>query len=160
MKTITIVGISKSGKTSSIRYAILKVLKENIFLVEYNSKHYSNNPTLLSQCIKEDFQTPKGYTGQITCVGRIGKKNVCITTYGDSYDYDIKPALKKGETLLGNLDLFVCASHGKGLEELKQEYGGKYLIELHKERSSNANSLDKDNRQFGFEVAKTILKEL
>ena len=66
MEIITIVGKSMSGKSSSIRYAIMELIDIYGFDVKYNSKKYSNDKETLLHKMDEDFCTSKGYVGQIT----------------------------------------------------------------------------------------------
>lgn len=156
MKIISVVGKSNSGKSAAIRYAMLHLISEYGFIVVYNSKKYSNNPKELLRNIKHDFRTHKGFIGQITCVGKIKDKKICITTYGDSYKYDILPAFNKGKELLGELDLFICASHGSGFDSLVSLVEKENVLRVCKPRSSNMDMQDKDNKAFGKELADRI----
>lgn len=160
MKILTVKGMTKSGKSSAIRYAILCLLSDEKMSVEYNSKKYPNDTGTLFGKIDEHFVTDKNFVGQITCAGRIGKRKVCITTYGDSFVYDIYPALKKGKEIMGELDLFVCASHGKGFEAVEKLVEKQDLIVVNKERSANEISQIDDNKKFGETIVDRLIKAL
>ena len=95
------------------------------------------------------YRTPKGFVSQITCVGYLNGKKICITTCGDSYRYDIATAIEKGEQILGDIDLFVCASHGAGTDSLKLKF-------IKKERFDE-NEREERDKLFSNEVVETIL---
>lgn len=159
MKIITVLGKSGIGKSSAIRYALIELLSKGVFEVIYNSKKYDNNSAQLAKKLDLDFYTKKGYVGQITIVGIINRKRVCITTYGDSYKYDIKPAIDKGVELLKDLDLFVCASHDSGYNSLKSMVNENCFEESKKEKSIlTKNEWDDENREFGKQLVKMIIK--
>ena len=101
----------------------------------------------------EEYRTPKGFVSQITCVGYLNGKKICITTYGDSYRYDIAPAIEKGEQILGDIDLFVCASHGAGTDSLKQIGDVKFI----KKERFDENEREERDKLFSNEVVETIL---
>ena len=157
MVIVNVLGKSGSGKSSAIRYAIEELVK-NGFTVEYNSQKYPNDPKKMISKIDEDFHTLKGYVSQITVVGKIKNTRICVTTYGDSFKYDINPALNKGLSLLGSLDIFVCCSHGKGREALNQLKNAN-IEDLEKcgIEDSTEECISLDNRKFGKKVAQKVL---
>lgn len=162
MDVIIVEGKSRSGKSSSLRYAMIELLKKE-FKPIYNSKKYPNDDyNVFIKKLVNDFNTPKGYIGQITIAGTFSNKNICITTYGDSYKYDIKKAYDKGQECFGNkLDIFVCAAHGSGYD-LAKKLGTPHPI--HKNRSDRDDDLDKeydikkdiDNKTCANEIVKEI----
>lgn len=125
-----------------------------VFDVIYNSKRYANDASVLPKRIEEEYRTPKGFVSQITCVGYLNGKKICITTYGDSYRYDIAPAIEKGEQILGDIDLFVCASHGAGTDSLKQIGDVKFI----KKERFDENEREERDKLFSNEVVGTILE--
>lgn len=158
MVIVNVLGKTKSGKSSAIRYAIKELVKEG-FAVEYNSKRYMNDSNTIMHKMDEAFPISKNYVGQITVVGKIKNTRICITTYGDSFKYDINPALSKGLSLLGTLDIFVCCSHGEGREALNQ-LSNTTIEDLKKNRSEeySRERITSDNRKFGIEVSQKVLE--
>ena len=161
MEIITIVGKSMSGKSSSIRYAIMELIDIYGFDVKYNSKKYSNDKETLLHKMDEDFCTSKGYVGQITCAGSLNGKNLCITTYGDSIKYDILPSLEKGRMEMGRIDIFVCCTHDKVLEEVRNIFNNEpYVMNKNQDKSQSKDDLSKINKQFSKEIVKCIMEHV
>lgn len=152
MDIIIIKGKCNSGKSSSIRYATIKLLEDNKFIVHYNSKRYSSDIDLAER-IKSDFYTKTGLVGQITLIGNIDGKVVCITTYGDSFKYDIKPALERARKIGNVVDIFVCAAHGNALVELEKL--GK-CDSVDKTAIEDENLREECNKQFAEKIANKI----
>ena len=71
MDIITVVGSSKSGKSESIRYALIELISKYDFKLLYNSKRYPNSKNEFLRRFKKEWSTPKGLVGQITCVGNL-----------------------------------------------------------------------------------------
>ena len=153
MKVISIEGKSNSGKSMVIRYVIINLIKNRDFDVRYNSKRYANDAEVLSKRIAKEHVTQKGFVSQITCAGYLDGKKICITTYGDSYRYDIVPAIEKGKQILGDIDLFICASHGTGTDSLKQIAD----VQIIKKERFDENEREERDKLFSNEVVERIL---
>ncbi len=155
MEVIIVKGKCRIGKSLSIRYAMIDLIQKG-FTVVYNSKRYPNNDSdLLVKRIVKDRTTSKGYVGQITIAGVINNKNVCITTYGDSFIYDIKKAYDKGQELFDDeLDLFVCAAHGTGFDKAKKL---GYTHSIIKNATLEKKEYDEQNKKYAEEE---IVKEI
>ena len=80
-------------------------------------------------------------------------KTICITTYGDSFKYDIEPALNRAKQMFGKIDLFVCAAHGNGLKEIRT-LGN--VVEIDKVFVADKSMHDESNEEFAKKVVKTI----
>lgn len=154
MNIFTVKGQSKSGKSTAIKSAIIELVREHGFVLQYNSKGYPNESKEFLLRIKDEFYTPKKYVGQITCIGYFKGCVVCITTYGDSFDYDIEPALNKG--IEYKADLFVCASHDTGYEKLCNLAGNDIMMKK-KDRSKNLDNRGTDNKLFSNLIVERVI---
>lgn len=166
MNIVTIVGKTKCGKSSVLKQTILELILNHNYEVKYESKfrikHSSGFISKLSDCLKKDIENDylKKYkdrkeVGQITCAGVLNGKSIVITTYGDSVT-DIKNAFDKGLEIMGNIDFFVCGSHGKGQEYLRKRFNKDNIVEINKYRSNDYKEMQQDNIDFTVKLLSTI----
>lgn len=113
---ISVLGKTDSGKTASIKYALVNLLESKNLQVISNSKNYPCDTKLLIDCLKKDLDKAGNKVGDITCMCLLMGKKVCITTNGDSInglESVFNNALNSFQEY-GDLYMVVCATHETG----------------------------------------------
>lgn len=156
MDIIVLRGKSNSGKTSSLKYLMMKILDMNGITPLYSSRFFSNDPKKLKENIKTKWYTAKGNISDLSIIVHYNGKVVCITSYGDSL-VDIKPALDRAINLFGKCDIFICGRHMCNDPEMEfSEYYPENVVIVEKSRSLVNTDYDKDNVFKSEELYKSI----
>lgn len=91
MKVIGLIGKSNSGKTSALKYLMIKILEQEGIEVLYTSYRYKSiTPENLIKKIRERWG--KERIGDLTIAVRYKNKIIGVTSYGDSLKSQILPA--------------------------------------------------------------------
>lgn len=160
MDIIVLSGKSSSGKTSSLKYLMMKILDMNGITVLYSSQFLSNDPKKLKENIVNKWYTAKGNISNLSILVQYNGKVVCITSYGDSI-VDIKSALDRALRFFGKCDIFICSRHMCNDPEMEfSEYHPENIVIIEKARSLVNTDYDKDNVCKSEELYKNINEAL
>ena len=146
MFIIPLVGKSNSGKTSCIKYLIIKMLEIEEVEVLYTSKFSSSktNKNELMHLIKEPWDG-KNASLDITVFLKYKEKLIYITTNGD-YLKDILRNLNNMIKKHGKIDICVCGRHEcNDVEKEFLAYHIDNVVCVDKERATNSD-FDKENQ--------------
>ena len=161
MKIIGLIGKSNSGKTSALKYLMLKILEQKGVEVLYSSRHPGTTPAELSKTIIHNWVTPKGNVCNLTIAVKYKDKIVGITSFGDSLKYEILPALEKIIDKCGGCDIFVCGRHERNnLDEEFKDYSPIETEKIIKKYTNNSNDYDTCNKQAASEIFSRVYKNL
>lgn len=157
MKIIGLMGKTNSGKTSSLKYAMIELLKQNNVEILYVScGHYQSSKELIEH-IEKTWKTAKGNIANLTIGVKYKNKIIGITSFGDSLKYEIIPALNRVIEKRGECDVFVCGRHESN--DLKTEFADYAPVNIEripKQRSINKSLYDADNKKAGNAIVKLI----
>lgn len=157
MKILVLIGKSNSGKTSSIKHLILKLLAQDGIEVVYTSRFFSSDPEQLSKNIKDNWKTDRNHIRDMTVLLKHQGEKIGITTYGDSLK-EILSALKTIEKRFGGCDMFVCGRHKNNkFENEFAEYKVNNFYYVEKVRASSMDDFDNANKTTGNELFEKIL---
>lgn len=160
MDIIVLTGKSSSGKTSSLKYLMMKILDMNGITVLYSSRFFSNDPKKLKENIVNKWYTSKGNISDLSILVQYNGKIVCITSYGDSIN-DVKSALDRAIGSFGKCDLFICGRHMCNDPEMEfSEYHPENIVSIEKARSLVKTDYYKDNVCKSDELYKSIKEAL
>lgn len=160
MDIIVLSGKTNSGKTSSLKYLMMKTLDMNGIIPIYSSQFSSSNPKELKENINNNWHTAKGYIRDLSIIVQYNEKVICITSYGDSLE-DIKRALDRAINCYGKCDIFVCGRHKCNDPKMEfSEYHPKNIVTIEKARSLVSKEFDKDNVAKGEELFESIISFL
>ena len=156
MYIIPLVGKSNSGKTSSIKYLIIKMLEIEDVEVIYTSKFSSSksNKNELIHLIREPWEG-KNASLDITVLLKYQGKYIYITTNGDCIK-DILNNLRNVSDKYGTVDVCICGRHSGN--QIMREFSAYACIVdtvVTKERAINGN-FDKENQ----DTAKKLFSEI
>lgn len=156
MYIIPLVGKSNSGKTSSIKHLIIKMLGIEGIEIIYTSKFSKSkaNKNELIDLIKDPWDG-KNAGLDITVLLKYEGKRIYITTNGDCIK-DILNNLKNVIEKYGTVDICVCGRHK--YNQIKREFSAYSCIVgnvIKKERAINGD-FDKENRKTGKELFSEI----
>lgn len=115
MKIIGLIGKSNSGKTSSLKYLMLKILDQKGVEILYSSNRRVASPAELKESIKNNWITPDGTVRDLTIAVKYKNKIIGITSFGDALKHDIIRSLKKVIEKCGRCDIFVCGRHERNI---------------------------------------------
>lgn len=149
MKVIGLIGKSNSGKTSALKYLMIKILEQKGVEVLYSSWHRSAiTPEELGNSIMHNWDTPKGSIRNLTIAVKYKDKIVGVTSFGDSLKYEIIPALEKTIDKCGGCDIFVCGRHDiNNLDEEFKHYSPIETEKITQKYTNNSNDYDTCNKQ-------------
>lgn len=160
MYIIPLVGKSNSGKTSSIKYLIIRMFGIEDVEVIYTSK-FSNSKSNKNELISLINNPWDGKDAglDITVLLKYKGKRIYITTNGDC----IKDILNNLENVIekyGTVDICLCGRHKHN--DIEKEFSA-YPIDgvsmVEKERAVNGN-FDEENKKTGNELFSKIEKIL
>lgn len=160
MKVITLIGKTNSGKTSSLKYCFLEMLGSNDFKLIWKSKHFFDDKEEIKKDILDNWKTKsqKGVS-DISGVFKYKGKHIFIVSIGDSIT-DIRNQLKNRQKQYPDIDMFICSRHkeGKIHEELATLNLNVFEIPIIKDRASNPDEYDCENKKSGKEVFDKIIE--
>ena len=139
MKIIVLKGKANSGKTSSLKKLMLKLLEYPDVRVIYSSKFGTKLPVELSEKINENWYTKANNVRDITLLLNINNKKILITSMGDCLN-DICNVLDNKLNRFGDINVFICGRHHNN--DIETEFGS-YCIEtpivINKKRTNKEN---------------------
>lgn len=152
MYIIALKGTSNSGKTSSIKFLILQMLKLSDIKMIYSSK-FSKRKAEVLQFSKAILNPWDGKTAglDISVLLEYKGKRIYITSNGDCIK-DILRNLDNVTRKYGNIDICVCGRHQSN--KIKREFSAYFIddvISVKKERAISG-SFEEENRRTGNEL--------
>lgn len=164
MKVITLIGKTNSGKTSSLKYCFLEMLGSDDFKLIWKSEHFFDDKEEIKKDILDNWETKsqKGVS-DISGVFEYKGKYIFIVTIGDSIT-DIRKQLKnrieKCSDANIDIDMFICSRHEEGqiYEDLALLTKNISEIPIIKDRASNSDEYDRENKKSGKEVFDKIIE--
>lgn len=162
MKIIGLIGKSNGGKTSALKYLMLKILEQKGVEVLYSSWHRSVIASeKLTKTIIHNWVTHKGNVCNLTIAVKYKDKIVGITSFGDSLKYEIIPALEKIIDKCGGCDIFVCGRHKtNNLDEEFKNYSPAKTERVAQKHTNNSSEYDACNKQSASDLFSVICKNL
>ena len=162
MKIIGLIGKSNSGKTSALKYLMIKILEQKGVEVLYSSWHRSAiTPEELGNSIMHNWDTSKGNVCNLTIAVKYKDKIVGITSYGDSLKYEIIPALEKIIDKCGGCDIFVCGRHDRNnLDEEFKHYSPVKNERITQKLTNNSSEYDACNKHSASDLFSVINENL
>lgn len=160
MKVITLIGKTNSGKTSSLKYCFLEMLGSNDFKLIWKSKHFFDDKEGIKKDILDNWRTKsqKGVS-DISGVFKYKGKHIFVVSIGDSIT-DIRKQLENRLYQYPDIDMFICSSHEEG--RIYKELALRNLtiseIPIIKDRASNPDEYDCENKKSGKEVFDKIIE--
>ncbi len=159
MKAIVLHGKTNSGKSSSLKYCFIEMLKDKDFRLLWKSKRqYADNKAIIKD-IEDNWQNDAGtYVRDISGVFEYKGKKIFIVTIGDSIE-DIKKQLKNRIEAEGKIDLFLCSRHD--CNDLMQELANEnvrltkvYRVDKH--RAKQPDKYESENKETARELFEKI----
>ncbi len=142
MKVIGLFGKSNSGKTSALKFLMIKILEQEGIEVLYTSYRYKSiTPENLIKKIRERWG--KERIGDLTIAVRYKNKIIGVTSYGDSLKSQILPAADTILNKCGGCDIFVCGRHGRN--DLEVEFEAYKPIETERVSKKPTNDPNKQD---------------
>lgn len=162
MKVIGLIGKSNSGKTSALKYLMIKILEQEGIEVLYTSYRYKSiTPENLIKKIRERWITEKQGIGDLTIAVRYKNKIIGVTSYGDSLKSQILPAADTILNKCGGCDIFVCGRHERN--DLEVEFEAYKPIEterVSKKPTNDPNKYDACNKRYADELFSIVERSL
>lgn len=160
MKVIVLQGKTNSGKSSSLKYCFIEMLKDRRFTLLWKSrKQYDDNNAIIKD-IEDNWQNDTGtYIRDISGVFEYKGKKIFIVTIGDSIE-DIKNQLRN-RMYKYDIDLFICSRHDNNdiIKELADivTLTDNDVIQISKEHvSGGLTKFVEANRTTGVKIYKKI----
>ncbi len=162
MKVIGLIGKSNSGKTSALKYLMIKILEQKGVEVLYSSwRRSAIAPEELGNSIMHNWDTPKGSIRNLTIAVKYKDKIVGVTSFGDSLKYEIIPALEKIIDKCGGCDIFVCGRHNRNnLDEEFKDYSPIITNRVIQKYTNNSGEYDAYNKQSASDLFSVINENL
>lgn len=162
MKIIGLIGKTNSGKTSALKYLMIKILEQKGVEVLYSSWHRSAiTSEELAETIINNWDTPKGNIHNLTIAVKYKDKIVGVTSFGDSLKYEIIPTLEKIIDKCGGCDIFVCGRHERNnLDEEFKNYSPVKTERITQKHTNNSSEYDACNKQSASDLFSVINKNL
>lgn len=160
MKVITLIGKTNSGKTSSLKYCFLEMLDSDDFKLIWKSKHFFDDKEEIKKDIFDNWKTKsqKGVS-DISGVFKYKGKHIFIVSIGDSIT-DIRKQLENRLYQYPDIDMFICSRHEEG--QIYKDLALRNLtiseISIIKDRASNPDEYDCENKKSGKEVFDKIIE--
>ena len=160
MKVITLIGKTNSGKTSSLKYCFLEMLGSNDFKLVWKSKHFFDDKEEIKKDILDNWKTKSQKSvSDISGVFEYKGKHIFVVSIGDSIT-DIRKQLENRLHQYPDIDLFICSRHEEG--QIYKDLALRNLtiseIPIIKDRASNPNEYDCENKKSGKEVFDKIIE--
>ena len=155
---IAIKGKSNSGKTSSLKYLMIKCLENPKFIPKHATRYFSYDPKTMINNLKDHWLTKSGNVSDITITFQYKNIIICITSYGDSLNGDILPALDRTIKKFGKCDIFVCGRHSNN--DVHSEfyvYNVEHITSVSKERANRDNLYEDENKASADEMYQKLL---
>lgn len=164
MNVFYIRGVSNSGKTGSIKHAMIMLLERKDSSVLYIFRKPRDKKSLIKRINDSIRDGLNSDTNIGLVVIQIKDKTIGITTYGDSLNEITTNLSKAIEITKGKLDAFVCARHDKNdvemeLNEFVSRVGSIVVNEpIHSKRiEGNAADYNKANHKKGTKLYRCIV---
>lgn len=160
MKVITLIGKTNSGKTSSLKYCFLEMLGSNDFKLVWKGKHFFDDKEEIKKDILDNWKTKsqKGVS-DISGVFKYKGKHIFVVSIGDSIT-DIRKQLENRLYQYPDIDMFICSRHEEG--QIYKDLALRNLtiseIPIIKDRASNPDEYDCENKKSGKEVFDKIIE--
>lgn len=162
MKVITLIGKTNSGKTSSLKYCFLEMLGSDDFKLIWKSKHFFDDKEQIKKDILDNWESETNVS-DISGVFEYKGKYIFIVTIGDS-GTDIRKQLKnrieKCSDANIDIDMFICSRHEEG--QINEDLAPLSLniseIHIIKDRASNPDEYERENKKSGKEVFNKIIE--
>ena len=158
MYIIALKGTPNSGKTSSIKFLILQMLKLSDIKVIYSSK-FSKRKAEVVQFSKAILNPWDGKSAglDISVLLEYKRKRIYITSNGDCIK-DILRNLDNVTRRYGDIVICVCGRHKCNVEKIEfSVYSPKVLEPVFKEKTIGGD-FDKENEKTGLELFKRVKK--
>lgn len=157
MIIIVLKGKANSGKTSSLKKLMLKLLEYPDVRVIYSSKYGTKSPAELSAKILEKWYTKSKNVSDITLLLNINNKKILITSMGDCLN-DICNVLDDKLNRFGDINVFICGRHhNNNIETEFSRYSIEIPIVINKSRTNKEN-YENDNCNTGQELFNEVEK--
>ena len=163
MKVIVLQGKTNSGKSSSLKYCFIEMLKDRRFTLLWKSrKQYDDNNAIIKD-IGDNWQNDTGtYVRDISGVFEYNGKIIFIVTIGDSIE-DIKKQLNYRIAAEGKIDLFLCSRHNNN--DINAELADMNLdisnvITISKSRETDVKKYKSANKETGKVLFDEIVNQL
>lgn len=160
MKVITLIGKTNSGKTSSLKYCFLEMLGSNDFKLVWKSKHFFDDKEEIKKDILDNWKTKSQKSvSDISGVFEYKGKHIFVVSIGDSIT-DIRKQLENRLHQYPDIDMFICSRHEEG--QIYKDLALRNLtiseIPIIKDRASNLDEYDCENKKSGKEVFDKIIE--
>lgn len=160
MKVIGLIGKSNSGKTSALKYLMIKILEQEGIEVLYTSYRYKSiTPENLIKKIRERWGEKR--IGDLTIAVRYKNKIIGVTSYGDSSKSQILPAPDTILNKCDGCDIFVCGRHK--INDLKVEFKAYNPVEterVSKNSTNDPNEYDACNKRYADKLFSIVERSL
>ena len=160
MKVITLIGKTNSGKTSSLKYCFLEMLGSDDFKLIWKSKHFFDDKEEIKKDILDNWKTKsqKGVS-DISGVFEYKGEHIFVVSIGDSIT-DIRKQVENRLYQYPDIDMFICSRHEEG--QIYKDLALRNLtiseISIIKDRASNPDEYDCENKKSGKEVFDKIIE--